>query len=260
MRACIAIAAVACLAGCGQRGAETARPAGEPQQAERGYVAPPAVTAAAPGPGGAVVLTGAAAPLARVRLTDPAGEALYSQADRRGVWRLVLPGAARARLFGVSMPLNGRSVQAEGYLALAPEGLAAQLRAGSGAVALGRRETSVAILAADFDGKGGAVLSGVAPAGAAVNVGVDGTGRGAARADAAGRFMLALGEPLKSGRHSLAANAGAERAEVSLAVSPAPMPSPPPFAAAPVAGGWRIDWLTPGGGVQSTVLFGGGGR
>jgi hypothetical protein len=29
----------------------------------------------------------------------------------------------------------------------------------------------------------------------------------------------------------------------------------PPFDAERLDGAWRIDWMTPGGGVQSTVLF-----
>jgi hypothetical protein len=260
MRACVAIATLAlALNACGRPGTNAARPSGQ-SLAERGYVAPPSATAALPGPDGAVRLAGTAAPMATVRLASPDGTALYAQADSHGNWRIALPGAAQARLLGVSMPLPGRTVQAEGYLAVTPGGLTAQLRAGSGAVALSRAGRGLAISAADFDGKGGAVLSGRAPPRAAVRVGVDGAPRGVAGADAAGRFMVALGEPLKPGEHRLAVSVGTERAEVPLSVSPAPRPAPPPFNAAPVAGGWRIDWLTPGGGVQTTVLYGGASR
>ncbi|HEY2179072.1 MAG TPA: hypothetical protein VGH15_10850 [Caulobacteraceae bacterium] len=260
MRCCVALATLGlALSGCGRPGTAPARPAGE-SVAERGYVSPPAVSTAEAGPGGSVMLAGAAAPTARVRLANPAGEALYAQADSRGTWRLTLPGASGARLLGLSMTLAGRSIQAEGYLAVAPGPLAAQLRAGSGAVALSRPEPGFAILAADYDSKGGAVLSGRAAPGAALTLSVDGTPRGMARADAGGRFMLPLNEPLTSGDHRLELSAGAQRAEVPLTVSPAPRPNPPPFAAAPVAGGWRFDWLTPGGGVQTTILYGGAGR
>jgi hypothetical protein len=150
----------------------------------------------------------------------------------------------------------GRPIQAEGYLAVTPSGRAAQLRAGSGAAALQRVGPGVATLAADFDRKGAAVLSGRAPPGAQVVVRVDGARRGPVRADAAGRFMFALNEPLSPGDHIVGAAAGGAEDQTSLTVSPAEPLNAGPFHAQPVAEGWRIDWQTPGGGVQTTVLFG----
>ncbi len=190
-----------------------------------------------------------------VRLASPTGQALFASSDRAGAWRLLLPPAKEVRLFGLSEPGQGRPVQAEGYLAVAPGGLVAQLRAGSGAVVLRRSGPALAILAADFDAKGGAVISGVAPPASAVTLEVDGAVREPARVDGRGRFMLALNEPLQPGSHVLAARAIAgAHAQASLTISPAEPLSGGPFRAAPAAGGWRVDWLTPGGGVQSTVL------
>jgi hypothetical protein len=68
--------------------------------------------------------------------------------------------------------------------------------------------------------------------------------------------MLALNEPLRPGSHVLAATASkGAHADATLTVSPADPLAGGPFRATPAAGGWRVDWLTPGGGVQSTVLF-----
>ena len=199
---------------------------------------------------------GTATPMVTVRLASPTGQALFARSDRAGAWRLLLPPAKEVRLFGLSEPGQGRPVQAEGYVAVTPSGLAAQLRAGSGAVALGPEPPGPAILAADYDRKGGTVISGVARPASAVTIQVDGAVREPARVDARGRFMLALNEPLQPGSHVLAATAGAgAHGEASLTISPAEKLAGGPFRATPAAGGWRVDWLTPGGGVQSTVLF-----
>jgi hypothetical protein len=168
---------------------------------------------------------------------------------------MVIPAAGDVRLFGLSATTPGRTVQAEGYLAVAPSGEAAQLRSGSGARAFVTHGAGVALLAADFDRKGGTVVSGEAPAGASVSVTVDDQKRGLAKAGADGRFLLALNEPLKPGAHSILAEAGGVRAQKILILSVPPHPSGGPFQARIVDGGWEIDWLTPGGGVQSTVLY-----
>ncbi|HEY1415691.1 MAG TPA: hypothetical protein VGF42_07380 [Caulobacteraceae bacterium] len=168
---------------------------------------------------------------------------------------MIVPAAGDVRLFGLSAASSGRTVQAEGYLAVAPNGEAAQLRSGSGSRAIITRGAGVALLAADFDRKGGTVISGEAPAGASVSITVDDQRRGLAKTGADGRFLLALNEPLKVGAHSILAEAGGAQVKKTLDVSAATRPSGGPFQARTVDGGWRIDWLTPGGGVQSTVLY-----
>lgn len=168
---------------------------------------------------------------------------------------MVISSADDVRLFGLSATTSGRTVQAEGYLVMTPNGEAAQLRSGSGARAITSRAAGVSLLAADFDRKGGTVLSGEAPAGASVSITVDDQKRGVAKAGADGRFLLALNEPLKEGAHSILAEGAGGRAQRALIVSAPFHPSGGPFQARAVDGGWRIDWLTPGGGVQSTVLY-----
>jgi hypothetical protein len=202
-----------------------------------------------------LLLAGTAPPLSRVRLATPLGAAVFTIAGKDGSWRMDIPSVADLRLFGLSATIPGRTMQSEGYLAVAPSGEVAQLRSGSGAWAFVARRHGVALLAADFDRKGGTVLSGRAPAGTPVNISVDNTSRGLSKTDAQGRFLLALNEPLKEGAHSILAQAGGAEARRTLTVSVPPRPSAGPFKAESVDGGWRIDWLTPGGGVQSTVLF-----
>jgi hypothetical protein len=137
---------------------------------------------------------------------------------------------------------------------VAPD-LTAQLRSGAGAAIYGAQAWSPRITAVDYDSKGGCVVSGVAAAGQAVTILIDGVDRGEVRADATGRFSLPLDEPIGAGPHRLDLMAGGQRASVSVAVTPAGAMPAIPLKAARTGYGWRVDWTTPGGGVQTTVLF-----
>ncbi len=245
------------LAGCVPPRADTTRASGSASAslAEQGYAAPPAVTGARRLSAGRLMLSGTAAPGAKVRLASPAGEAMFATSDTAGGWRFVLPAARTVRLFGLSAQMRGRPVQAEGYIAVTPSGRAAQLRAGSGSVALEARGPTPLILAADFDRKGGAVISGEGPRAGPLTLQVDAAAPEPVRVDADGRFMIALNEPLAPGPHMLAVTGAGSRTASALTISPAEPPTEGPFRVEATLGGWRIDWRTPGGGVQSTVLF-----
>jgi hypothetical protein len=154
----------------------------------------------------------------------------------------------------MSMSQGDRTVQSEGYLAITPNGHAAQLRSGAAAMVLGARGRSLRVLAVDFDKQGGAVVSGAASPGADVGITIDGVQRQTA-ADADGRFILTLNEPLPAGEHQIEAVEGPTRVRVELPVSAAVPFAPGPFRAESTPFGWRIDWMTPGGGVQTTLMF-----
>jgi hypothetical protein len=180
---------------------------------------------------------------------------MFATSDTAGGWRFVLPVAGTVRLFGLSAQMQGRPVQAEGYVAVTPSGRIAQLRAGSGSVALQARGPAPLILTADFDRKGGAVIAGEGPAAGPLTLQVDAAAPQPVRVDGDGRFMVALNEPLAPGPHMLVVMGAGNRTASPLTISPAEPPSGGPFRAEATLGGWRIDWRTPGGGVQSTVLF-----
>jgi hypothetical protein len=256
------LAALLALAACGPggRGDIAQRRGPDSTAAERAYRAPPSVETATLISAGRVLLVGRADPRAQVRLATPPGEALTASTATNGLWRMVLALSPEVRLFGLSMIDAGsttpaaRAVQAEGYLAVTPQGEAAQLRAGSGAQVLGGG-AAPRILAVDFDRKGGTVISGRGPPGAMLTLSVDGTDKGRIAVDGAGRFALALDEPLSAGDHRLALSGAGVHAEAPVAVSPAQPLSQGPFRAAATAPGWRIDWTTPGGGVQTTLII-----
>jgi hypothetical protein len=247
--------ALALLAGCDRSSPRAAARRGARRAAanESAYHPAPAVDGVTR-EDGRVVLSGRAQPGAPVRLATPEGRLVAVVASREGRWRIVLPPSPDMRLYSLSMIDGGRIVQSEGYLAVAPD-LTAQLRSGAGAAIYGAQAWSPRITAVDYDSKGGCVVSGVAAAGQAVTILIDGVDRGEVRADATGRFSLPLDEPIGAGPHRLDLMAGGQRASVSVAVTPAGAMPAIPLKAARTGYGWRVDWTTPGGGVQTTVLF-----
>ncbi len=249
------MAALALLSAC-DRSSPRAEARGGARRAaanESAYHPPPAVDGVGHDEG-RVVLAGTAQPGARVRLATPDGRIVPVIAGRDGLWRIVLAPSPDMRLYSLSMIDGGRIVQSEGYLAVAPD-VVAQLRAGAGATILGPATGGPRVTAVDYDSKGGCVVSGVAAAGQTVAVRIDGADRGGVRADPTGRFSLALDEPIATGPHTVDVVAGGKRASVQLDVTPAaPMPAIP-LRAARTADGWRVDWTTPGGGLQTTLLF-----
>ncbi len=248
-----ALLALVLACGCSEEGAWR-NPALAQQaegKAEAAYLAPPMVTTVTAAPSG-LSLRGSAEPQSRVRLGAPTGEALFAQADARGQWSLALPQSPTVRLYGLSMVVADRTVQAEGYVAVLPGGRAVRLRAGAGAIPLTEPAGRLRILAVDYDRDGGAVVSGQATANAALVLRVDGV-NAQGKADASGRFSIAATEPLSAQSHQILVTGDGEDRVVLSALRAAPLTSAP-VRAAPEGGGWRIDWLTPGGGVQTTVI------
>lgn len=228
---------------------------GSDTAAEAGYLEPPQVLAAR-FTGGAVSLGGSAVPDSRVRIASPSGDAIFAQADANGRWVATVKPAQPVNLYGVSMKdAQQRVAQAEGYLLVAADGETAQLRGGAGAVVLAAGAKAPRILAIDYDRDGGAVVSGVASPGVDLTLRVDRAGRGETKADKEGRFNIPLTEPLKPGSHSfeVVGQVGADQRQIDIG-APAHLTSGP-YAGTRIDGGWRVDWMTPGGGEQTTLLF-----
>jgi hypothetical protein len=246
------ILSVALLGGCGRKPPHPADPASS-QAEDNGYAPSPSVQAVAPD-GAGVKLSGVAAPEAEVRLATPAGETVLAKADAAGRWSLVLPPSSETRIFGLSATGGGRRVQAQGYVVVTATGAAAQLRSGAGALRLDAR-SGPGIDAIDFDQAGAAVVSGRGMPQSAVAVWLDGRQVAEGRTDAAGRYSLTLSQALKPGAHGLEAAGPGFLSRAKAQVSrPAPLASGPMRSQLTNAG-VRIDWLTPGGGLQSTLLL-----
>ena len=253
----LAVAAgVSALTGCsagdapaGQAGASSREGA-----AERAYRPPPATAMVERLATGGVRLGGVADPGALIRLATPRGAVLTTVADPAGGWVLFAPSAAEPRLFGLSMTQSDRTIRAEGYLVLTPQATAAQLRAGAGAWVLNPTAASARIEAVDFDRKGGAVISGRGAPREHLGLSIDGALRGRFVAGPDGRFSLPLDEPLAPGARRLEITGAHGGSGLVVAISPAAPLDKSAFRATPTPSGWRIDWLPPGGGVQTTVL------
>lgn len=226
--------------------------------AASGYVRPPQVLAATRGPDGGVVLTGLGAADVRLRLASPDGGAYGATADDSGHWGITLPASNDVRLFGLSEEISGRVVQGEGYVATLPTPgrPAALLRAGGGAGPL-IESAALQITAIDFDAAGGAVISGTAAQGASLKAVIDGAPAGETHASPHSHFSLALSSALKPGDHRIQIQSGAASAQVHVTVGQAAQPAAGdlPYHGQRVDGGWRIDWLTPGGGPQTTLVL-----
>jgi hypothetical protein len=247
------IVAILPLAACGEGTAPAIVPSAPAPAPAAAYLAPPTVTSARAGPA-QIALAGAAPANSRVRLATPEGQAVFAQADAKGVWRLALPVAAEARIYGLSATVGARTAQGEGYLLMTPAGEAVLLRAGAGAIRVGRQGRS-GVDAVDFDREGGAVVSGRAPANAELRIHIDGDQTAEGRADAQGRYVVAPAQPISAGTHQIDVFGDAAENSVTIDAQPAAPISSGPFRVAAVAGALRIDWMTPGGGVQSTLLL-----
>lgn len=245
--------AVLAVAGCKAPPALTPRNDAR-QPVETGYLAPPRIVNVT-GAAAAIVLRGRASPGAEVRLATPAGDARAMNADARGGFTFTVPLAADVQVFGLSATSLGRRVQAEGYVAITPKGQVAMLRSGLAAERLDVTPGAFAIGAFDFDQAGAATLSGWSAPNAGLSVRLDGRQAAEARADEQGRYLVALPN-LRPGPHRVeVADDGATRG-VDVAISaPDPM-TQGPIRASAAPGGTRIDWITPAGGVQSTLIVG----
>jgi hypothetical protein len=204
---------------------------------------------------GRLQLVGSAIPGAVVRLYSPGGAQQFATADDQGRWRFTLAPSAAPRLLSLSMSDNGRVLQAMEYLFVAPDGVVARLRAGGGTQAPARGQTGLAALALDYDKQRAVTLSGVAAPREAVTVRVDGVERSQGSGDSNGRFVLAL-QPLAAGAHDFELLGAAQQIHFSATVdAPAPL-GRATFAAQKAGQAWRIDWVTPGGGEQTTLVLG----
>lgn len=224
----------------------------DPRQDEAAYLPPPSVGLVETGPE-TIALGGLAAPGARVQLTRPGGGALGARADAAGRWRISGPATGGAQVFGLSQSLDGRTVQAEGYVFVSPVKGGWLLRAGAAARPLAGDQKSGLVI--DYDRSGGTVISGQGPADAFLVVQVNGRRSGDGRTDAAGRFEIRLDGPVATGESRLRIFGGGLNREIVLRLSaPAPLEAGP-VRTVPDGAGLRIDWMTPGGGIQTTQIL-----
>jgi hypothetical protein len=251
----LALAALGLMYGCGEKDSAAVNAATAAPQPTEDYRLPPELLGGAKSANGALQLYGAASPGAAVRLASPSGAQQFATADAGGVWRLTLLPSSEPRLLGLSMSDKGQVVQAVGYLFIAPDGAVARLRTGGGTQASTPTAPGLAALALDYDNQRAATLSGVSGPHETVIVRVDGVERSQARADAGGRFVAAL-QPLTAGAHQFDVMGATQQIHFAATVDTPQTPASAPYTAKREGQGWRIDWRTPGGGGQTTLILG----
>jgi len=251
----LALAAGSLAAGCG-REAPAQGPAPRPPAALTAYLAPPELIRADRRAGG-VLLAGTSTPNAAIRLASPDGSAITGSADGKGVWRVLAPAGASPRLYSLSETASGRLVRALGYIAVLPApGPPAAMLHPTAPASLPPADPERGVIAIDYDASGEAMATGRAASGETVRLALDGKEAGEDRADASGVFSATLLQPLTPGPHVLTVSGQGLRASAANFTSARVLHvAAPPFDAQRQDGDWRIDWMTPGGGVQSTVLF-----
>ncbi len=249
------IAAVSALASCGDKSAPVDNAVAAQTATTEFYPPAPELLGGAAGSDGQVQLYGSAVPGAAVRLRSPSGAQQFATADAKGVWRVSLAPSPQPRLLGLSMLDNGQVVQAVSFLFLAPDGTVARLKAGGGTQAAAPGKPGLAALAIDYDNQRAATLSGVAAPHETVTVRVDGVERSQANADSAGRFVLPLPQ-LTAGAHEFDLMGATQEVRFSASVDTPAALAQAPYAATRVGQGWRVDWRTPGGGPQTTLILG----
>jgi hypothetical protein len=249
------VAALSPLGGCGEKSAPVDNSASAQAPPNEVYRPAPELLGGATSSDGHVQLYGSAVPGAAVRLRSPSGAQQFTTTDARGVWRITLAPSPQPRLLGLSMSDNGQVVQALSFLFLAPDGAVARLKAGGGTQAAAPAKPGLAPLALDYDNQRAATLSGVAAPHETVTVRVDGVERSQATADSAGRFVLPLPQ-LTAGAHEFDLMGAAQEVRFSARIDTPAALATAPYAATRMGQGWRIDWRTPGGGGQTTLILG----
>jgi hypothetical protein len=72
-----------------------------------------------------------------------------------------------------------------------------------------------------------------------------------------GRFSLTLPKAVPPGRHTLQVMTPQAKAEAEVTLTPPAPPKTGSYHAQAESWGWRLDWTTPGGGAQTTLLLAG---
>lgn len=246
-------AAVALLTACSAKPPATVHHA-EAAAQEAANLPPPRLDVVRAEPGG-VLLSGVAQAGGKVRLASPGREPMFSPAGAEGRWSITVPPALEPRIFGLSVTVGDRQAQAEGYILLTPQGQAALLRSGAGALRIDP-PAKPGLRAIDFDRGGGLEVSAWAPAEAAVIVQLDGRQAAQGRADADGHYEVSLGAttPIKAGLHEVRVFGDGFSDTAQVQLSPAAPLAQGPLRSQLTPAGLRVDWMTPGGGEQSTIL------
>ena len=259
IRTCLIAALVATfVSACSERpkSGAAASDGAEPKASD--YVESPTVLSAVRGPGGALTLAGRAAADSIVRLSTPEGQSWGMTAGSNGDWSFSVPVAGQPRMLSLTAESGGRAVHADGVLIVLPRPAIPLVvaRVGYGAIAINRRVDRPVIVALDYDGGGGAIVSGLARPGASIKLMFDNTLEGEARADKNGLFAApAVKHPLSPGDHLVRIEAPEGAAQLSTRIVMSEPLGGMVYRATRQDDGWRLDWRAGEHATQTTLIF-----
>ena len=246
------------LAACGRKDAAPLLPAADASHAQPAYLSQPQVLAVTRRPGGVIAIEGAALPDSRISGEMPDRKRYGATTGKNGRFSLEVPPSPAPELIAISEQNGRRELQTDGWLFVPPDApeRAVILRAG----APSRPLQSGLVAAVDVDAGGGAGVSGVTAPKAEVDVSVD---RGTVvRAFADGRGVwgarLGLDKHVTSGAHQVRVTSNSAVVDRSFDFTVGATTQL--FTPAREAGGWRVAWIMPGQGVQTTFLLVGASR
>jgi hypothetical protein len=248
----LALSTIACLAAC-QEKPKTTEATSALEAA--GYWRAPEITGVDQAGSNMFVVTGQTIANARVRFSYAGNRAVGVTSDSKGRFRAELPSGPNGGLFDLSTEDSGRSMHADGrlFIPAGAPGKAVLMRPGAPSLALFNDLTAVAVI--DYDRAGALAIAGrVAPT-TAIEVVLNGEIRARTTSDDRGFYTATT--QIAPPNETEAAN--------SLSIMAGGKEAVRYFKDSRIAGeddritrfedGWRVDWVLPGGGMQTTLVF-----
>jgi hypothetical protein len=201
------------------------------------------------------VVIGQTIPNARVRFGYSGQRAVGVTSDSRGRFRAELPTGPDGELYDLSTEDDGRSMHADGRLFIpagAPE-KAVLMRAGAPSLALFNEDMEVAVI--DYDRAGAVALAGRIAPSTPLEVMLNGEIRARTTSNDRGFYSATTqidppGDTEITNTLSISAGGKEIPRNFSDSRSKADGDHITRF-----ADGWRVDWVLPGGGMQTTLVF-----
>ncbi len=221
--------------------------------ADNGYMDAPVITSSRR-EGAAIVLSGRAVPASRIMLGGGLGRTVSATADAEGRWNVAVEVDEAPRMLTLRATTGDQVVRFEQDLLATPSGRVVTLRAGAGAVTSDPPGTP-RMAAFDFDSQGAAVVSGAAPTGALLSLRLNGRQVGTGRVEASGWFHMPLPQPISGLNQKVEVLGDTFQLESTFDVTPAAALAGGAYRVLSGPDAVRVDWTTPGGGVQSTWVL-----
>jgi hypothetical protein len=220
-----------------------------------GYWRAPEITSVTQADSSLFVVTGETIPNARVRFGYSGKRAVGVTSDSKGRFRAELPTGPDGALYDLSTEDDGRSMHADGRLFIpagAPE-KAVLMRAGAPSLSLFNEDTEVAVI--DYDRAGAVAIAGRVAPSTQIEVILNGEIRARTRSDDRGFYAATtqIDPPQeKESANTLSISAGGKETARNFIDSRVKTEGD---RITRFADGWRVDWVLPGGGMQTTLVF-----